>query len=291
MTPPRASQSAYSPEPMTSQNTSRPSPYSVVPQVVRQDGQNDQAVSTTHKESAVEMPGVFDPRNLFLAALSPTDQALLAGMMTLQRLPQGLVLQEPEQSIEHVYFVESGMISLVAAMQDGAAIETATLGREAILGALAAFGSHRATARAIVHIEATAWRLPVADFRNAIEQSAGLRRMALLGSELLLAHMQQTAACNALHTAERRLCRWIVQVQDRVGSDVIRLTHDFLAQMLSVRRPTVSLIAYELQQAGLIRYQRGRIAILDRAGLERSACECAGVLREKTRRIIDDVGF
>ena len=207
MTPPRASQSAFSTEPMTSPTAPRPSPYSVVPHVVR-DGQDGQA--TTHKETALEAPPEFDPRNLFLAALSPTDQAILRSMLSLQRLPQGLVLQEPEQSIEHVYFVESGMISLVAAMQDGAAIETVTLGREAILGALAAFGTHRATARAIVQIDATAWRLPVADFRHAIEESPGLRKMALLGSELLLAHMQQTAACNALHTAERRLCRWIV---------------------------------------------------------------------------------
>lgn len=216
---------------------------------------------------------------------------MLGGLLSFHRLPQGLVLHEPDQRVEHAYFIESGMISLVASMQDGAAIETATLGREAILGALAAFGSHRATARAIVQIEATAWRLPVAELRNVIEQSPALRKMTLLSSELMMAQMQQTAACNALHTAERRLCRWIVQVQDRIGDDVIRLTHDFLAQMLAVRRPTVSLIAYQLQQAGMIRYQRGRIVVLDRDALERSACECVGVLREKTLKVISEVGF
>jgi len=231
----------------------------------------------------------FEPKNLFLSALPAAEQLRLRPSLAFHRLTQGLVLQEPEERIEHVYFIEGGMISLVAMMQDGAAIETATLGREAILGSLSALGNHTAGTRAIVQIDATAWRMPVADFRAAVGESPVLRRMALLSSELTLAQMQQTAACNALHTADRRLCRWIVQVRDRIDDDVIRLTHDFLAQMLAVRRPTVSLIAYGLQQAGLIRYQRGKIAILDRAGLERGACECVGALREKTRRIISDL--
>ena len=250
-----------------------------------------QAARESHRsvpasEETTAVTSVFEPKNLFLSALPAGEQARLRPYLAFHRVPQGTVLQEPEQRIEHVHFVESGMISLVAMMQDGAAIETATLGREAILGSLSALGTHTAGTRAIVQIDATAWRMSVADFRSATEQSPLLRKMALLSSELMLAQMQQTAACNALHTADRRLCRWIVQVHDRIDEDVIRLTHDFLAQMLAVRRPTVSLIAYGLQQAGLIRYQRGKITILDRAGLERGACECVGALREKTHRII-----
>lgn len=231
----------------------------------------------------------FEPKNFFLSALPAAERLRLRPHLAFHRLSQGLVLQEPEERVENVYFIDSGMISLVALLQDGAAIETATLGREAILGSLSALGRHTAGTRAIVQIDATAWRMPVADFRAAVDQSPVLRKLALLSSELALAQMQQTAACNALHTADRRLCRWIVQVRDRIDDDVIRLTHDFLAQMLAVRRPTVSLIAYGLQQAGLIRYQRGKIAILDRAGLERGACECVGVLREKTKRIIAEL--
>ncbi len=261
------------------------------PMVAQPDTRDNHYQSPKNNEEPAVVTSVFEPRNHFLAALPASDLAMMGSLLSFHRLPQGLVLQEPEQHAEHAYFVESGMISLVASMQDGAVIETATLGREAILGALAAFGGHRATARAIVQIEATAWRLPVADLRNAVEQSRALRKMALLSNELMMAQMQQTAACNALHSAERRLCRWIVQVQDRIGDDVIRLTHDFLAQMLAVRRPTVSLIAYQLQQAGLIRYQRGRITVLDRAALERSACECVGVLREKTLKIVNEAGF
>jgi CRP-like cAMP-binding protein len=263
----------------------------LAPMTAQPDTRDNHCRAPKNNEETAVVTSVFEPKNHFLAALPASDLAMISGLMSFHRLPQGLVLHEPDQRVEHAYFVESGMISLVASMQDGAAIETATLGREAILGALAAFGNHRATARAVVQIEATAWRLPVADLRNLTERSPALRKMSLLSSELMMAQMQQTAACNALHTAERRLCRWIVQVQDRIGDDVIRLTHDFLAQMLAVRRPTVSLIAYQLQQAGLIRYQRGRIAVLDRAALERSACECVGVLREKTLRIVNEAGF
>lgn len=232
---------------------------------------------------------VFEPNNLFLIALPPSERMRLRPHLAFHRLPQGLILQESGEKVEHIHFIDGGMISLVTTMEDGTAIETATLGREAILGGLSALGHHRASARAIVQVEATAWRMTVSDFRTAAGESPVLRKMALLSSELMLAQMQQTAACNALHTADRRLCRWIVQVRDRIDGDVIRLTHDFLAQMLAVRRPTVSLIAYGLQQAGLIRYARGRITILDRPGLERSACECVGALRERTKRVIADL--
>jgi len=246
--------------------------------------------SVPAKKEAKAVTSVFEPRNFFLSALPPAELARLRPYLTFHRLPQGLVLHEPGQRIEHVHFIDSGLISLVAMMQDGSAIETATLGREAILGSLSSLGHHRAGTRAIVQIDATAWRMPVTEFRTAAAQNAMLRKVALLSSELTLAQMQQTAACNALHTADRRLCRWIVQVRDRIDDDVIRLTHDFLAQMLAVRRPTVSLIAYGLQQAGLIRYQRGKISILDREGLEQRACECVGALREKTRLTIAEVG-
>jgi CRP-like cAMP-binding protein len=241
-------------------------------------------------EEIPELAHAFEPNNLFLKTLPPAELARLRPHLVFNRLPQGLVLHEAGQKVEQVHFLDSGMVSLVATMQDGAQIETATLGRESMLGSLSALGEHRAGTRAIVQIDATSWRLPAADFRAAVAGSAGLSRMVLASHELTLAQMQQTAACNALHSADRRLCRWIVQVRDRLDDDVIRLTHDFLAQMLAVRRPTVSLIAYRLQQAGLIRYQRGKITILDRAGLERGACECVGALREKTQKIIGGVG-
>jgi CRP-like cAMP-binding protein len=226
--------------------------------------------------------------NLFLAALAPKDLEFLRPYLRPVDLRQGTVLSDPGERVEEILFVESGMISITTTMEDGAAIELASLGREAVVGCLAALGTHRANARAIVQIAGSGYRVNAADYRVAMSRSDVFLKIVLLSNELSMAQMQQTAACNALHSAERRMCRWIIQVRDRVDNDVLRLTHDFVAQMLAVRRPTVTLIAQELQNAGLIRYRRGEITILDQAGLERAACECVEALRLKTRRVIAD---
>jgi CRP-like cAMP-binding protein len=228
--------------------------------------------------------------NHFLTALPPKDVRLLQPELRLVEFPRGMALNEPGQQLEDVLFIESGMVSLLTTMSDGAAIENATLGRESILGVLGALGSHRANMRAIVQIPVTGWRIRASEFRDATDKSRSLRQLVLRSSELLLAQVQQTAACNALHSAERRLCRWILQVRDRIDSDTIELTQDFLAQMLAVRRPTVTLIAQSLQNAGMISYRRGRIEILDREALERQACECLNAIRTKTRRIMAELG-
>ncbi|HSI00451.1 MAG TPA: Crp/Fnr family transcriptional regulator [Reyranella sp.] len=228
-------------------------------------------------------------KNLFLAALPARDLSLIEPLLQPIELRQGDVLQEPGQRVSEVVFVQSGVISLLTPMQDGAAIEIATLGREAVLGVLTALGSHRSTARATVQIGGTAFIIRASDFRETVDRSRILRHLVLLSSELAIAQVQQIAACNALHPAEQRLCRWILQVRDRTDSDVIQLTQDFLARMLAVRRPTVTLIAQSLQSAGLIRYRRGRITIADREGLEKLTCECVGEIRAKTRNILADL--
>jgi len=227
--------------------------------------------------------------NLFLKVLPPHDLALLAPALQFADLKQGEVLGEPGQPVSDVVFIGAGMVSLLTTMQDGTAIEVATLGRESILGVLSALGSHRGNVRAIVQIDGVGWKIRAADFRAAVDKSRTLRHLVLLSSELILAQMQQTAACNALHSAERRLCRWILQAHDRIDNDVIELTQDFLAQMLAVRRPTVTLIAQSLQSAGLIRYRRGRITIVNHAGLEKLACECVDEMRSKTRHILSEL--
>ncbi len=231
-------------------------------------------------------PGPFV--NLFLAALLPKDLEILRPYLKTVDLRQGQVISDPGERVEDILFVETGMISITTTMEDGAAMELASLGREAVVGSLAALGTHRANARAIVQISGSGVRISAADYRSVMPKSDVFLKIVLLSNELSMAQMQQTAACNALHSAERRMCRWIIQVRDRVGDDVLRLTHDFVAQMLAVRRPTVTLIAQELQNAGLIRYRRGEITILDHTGLERAACECVEALRLKTRRVIAD---
>jgi CRP-like cAMP-binding protein len=229
-------------------------------------------------------------KNLFLSGLPPRDLALLKPSLQSVELPQGEVLGEPGKRVSDVVFLEAGIVSLLTQMQDGSAIEIATLGRESVVGVLSALGNHRSNVRAIVQVEGSAWKLRASDFRTAVDKSRTLRNLVLLSSELGTAQMQQIAACNALHTAECRLCRWILQVRDRIDGDVIELTQDFLAQMLAVRRPTVTLIAQSLQKAGLIRYRRGRMTITDREGLEKRACECVGEIRNKTRQILAELG-
>ncbi len=229
-------------------------------------------------------------QNLFLAALLPGDVALLRPALQFVELSRGDILSEPGQRVSEVVFIESGMVSVLTTMQDGSAIEIASLGRESIIGVLSAIGDHHSTVRTIAQISGSGWKIRTSDFRTAVDKSRSLRNLVLLSSELGLAQMQQIAACNALHSAEARLCRWILQVRDRIDGDVIGLTQDFLAQMLAVRRPTVTLIAQKLQNAGLIRYRRGRIAITDHEGLEKLACECVGEIRNKTRRILSELG-
>jgi CRP-like cAMP-binding protein len=228
-------------------------------------------------------------KNLFLAALPERELAVLQPQLKPVEIGQGEVLSEPGEVVAQVLFLESGMISLLTTMQDGSAIESATLGREAVFGVLAALGTHRTNTRAVMQIAGRALRMRASDFRSAVDNSPRLRHLVLLSSELTLVQMQQTAACNALHSVEQRFARWILQVRDRTDSDEIELTHDFVAQMLAVRRPTVSLIAQELQTGGLIRYSRGRITIVDREGLERVACECVDVLRSKTRSVLSSL--
>ena len=224
--------------------------------------------------------------NRLLAALPPDDLALLTPHLKEVTLDQGVVLQDQGDQVEDVYFPQDGIISLLAVMQHGDAIETATVGREGAVGAPAGFGPRRSHARAIVQVAGTAAWIAAWRFRKAAEQSAAIRDLIARNGEMLLIQVQQTAACNAMHDVEARLSRWLLQARDRVEGNTIRLTHEFLSQMLGVRRPTVTVVANMLQQNGLIRYHRGRIEILDPAGLEARACECYAVIRNQIAELL-----
>jgi CRP-like cAMP-binding protein len=218
-------------------------------------------------------------RNLLLAALAPKDLSLLTPHLKDVPLVQGMVLQEQGERIEQIYFPHDGIISLLAVMQQGEAIETATIGYEGAVGALAGFGPRRSHTRAVVQVPGSASRIAAEPFRKAVEGSDAIRGIVLAYGEMLFIQVQQTAACNALHGVEARLSRWLLQARDRLESNTIKLTHEFLSQMLGVRRTTVTVVANVLQQAGLIRYHRGQIEIVDRPGLEARACECYRAIR------------
>jgi CRP-like cAMP-binding protein len=224
-------------------------------------------------------------RNLLLASLPAKDFALLAPHLKDIVLEQGTVLQEQGERIEQVYFPREGIVSLLAVMRRGEAIETATIGFEGAVGSFAGFGSRRAHTRAVVQVKGWASRITASRFRKIAEGNEAVCRIVVRYGEMLLIQVQQTAACNALHPVEARLSRWLLQARDRLESNKINLTHEFLSQMLGVRRTTVTVVANMLQQAGLIRYRRGQIEIVDWEGLKARSCECY----EAIQRNIEEV--
>src|SRR5262245_48471970 len=188
--------------------------------------------------------------NRFLAALAPADFALLSPYLRNVSLERGAVLHEPGDEIEHVYFPHTGMVSLVVVMQNGASVETATMGREGAIGLTAGLGSRRAVGRAIVQLPGEASRLPANLFKAAASDSEPIRDLLARYNDALLMQVQQSVACNALHMLDARLARWLLQSHDCVDGQPIPLTQDFLAQMLGVSRTTVTLTERMLLVAG-----------------------------------------
>jgi CRP-like cAMP-binding protein len=217
--------------------------------------------------------------NLLLAALPASDYSLLAPHLTDVTLPQGSLLQDRGERLRYVYFPRSGMISLLVVMQNGEEIETGTVGREGAIGVMSACGVPRASMRAAVQVPGVMARIGVAPFQKATRESRTLSEILGRYADALLAQTQQAVACNAVHTVEPRLCRWLLQVRDRVDANTLPLTQEALAQMLGVRRTTVTLAARGLQDAGLIRYRRGQIEILSVKALQETACECYATIQ------------
>jgi CRP-like cAMP-binding protein len=224
-------------------------------------------------------PGVDALRNKLLARLSRDDFELLAPYFVLEQLAQGIILAETNDEIGQVYFPISGMISLVVVMNDGKAIETATVGRDGVFGAASGFGLYRSRVRSVVQIQTAALRISAPQFRKAVAASKGLTALCIGENEMLLAQARITAACNALHKIEARFARWLLQTSVITDSDVIALTQEFLSEMLGVRRTSVTEVASKLQSAGIISYSRGVIRIIDRHALETASCECFQTLQ------------
>jgi CRP-like cAMP-binding protein len=211
--------------------------------------------------------------NHFLAALPDDTIALLQPDLKQIALPPGAVCYSPAGPIDQVYFPQTGMISLVV-VADGETVETSSVGREGAIGLQCGFGPRLSFTRATVQIPGRFSTISAARFEQAARRHPVLRDLIVRHIETKWAEAQQNAACNAVHDGSSRLCRWLLQCADRIGSDQLLLTQDFLAGMLGVRRTTVTLLAQELQKRGIVRYGRGRITIIDRRALETCACEC-----------------
>jgi CRP-like cAMP-binding protein len=221
-----------------------------------------------------------------LAALSLAESARLTPFLKIISLEQGVVLNEPGDEMESIIFPHSGMVSLLAIMKDGSAVETATIGREGVVGAMAGLGLHTTLTRAVVQTPLVASQIAAAQFRKAVELSSELRDVIVRYNDALLGQVQITAACNALHPIQARLARWILQTKDRVDGEIIPLTQQLLSEMLGVRRSSVSEVATQLQAAGFIHYTRGSIEITNREGLENAACECYQTIRAQVEKVL-----
>ena len=217
--------------------------------------------------------------NRLLATLNPADRAILESGAEIVDLKRDTVLFDAGGEVAASYFPAAGaMISLVLFMHDGRTVEVATIGKEGAAGGIVSCGSAPAFARAVVQMSGPALRVPIAAIEIAKSRSAHVRSLFCRYADALLAQVMQSVACNAFHPIEARCCRWLLTAHDRVEGEVIPLTQEYLAEMLGVQRTSVSPVAKQLQDKGLIRYRRGRIEILDRARLEHGACECYGTV-------------
>ena len=223
--------------------------------------------------------------NRLLAALPRAEFDRLEPHLLPEVLVQGLVLLEPGEKFDQVYFPHNGMLSLLMVMRNEEnAVETATVGREGVVGAMTGLGHSQSSVRVVVQLPMTVSTITATKFREIARKSDAIRNMCLhmclRFNEVLLLQARVSAACNVLHPAEARFCRWLLQSADRVEGDTVDLKQEFLAEMLGLRRTSVSDVAAKIQALGVITYSRGRIKIVDRPALERLSCECYETLLE-----------
>jgi CRP-like cAMP-binding protein len=226
------------------------------------------------------------PQNKILAALPSEEYDRLLPRLTPVSLPLGESLYETEDRIRYVYFVNTGVVSLVTHLKEGSGVEVGLTGNEGMVGLSIALGDDVSPNQAIVQIADGAMRMEAAALREELKAGGLLHTLLLRSTLALLRQVSQSAACNRSHHVAERLARWLLTCHDRVEGDELRLTQEFIAEMLGTRRAGVSEAAGILQGAGLIRYSRGHITVTDRAGLEEFACECYAVVKAEYDRLL-----
>jgi len=206
--------------------------------------------------------------------------------LKLVPLSLGEVIYEAHDALSHVFFPTTAIVSLLYVMENGSTAEMAIVGCDGVVGIAVFMGGDTTPNRAVVQSAGSAFKLSLKAFRREFRRTGELHRLLLLYTQALLTQMSQTAVCNQLHSVEQRLCRCLLLSHDRHESDELIMTQELLANVLGVRREGVSVAAHRLQEMGLIRYKRGHITILDRLGLERSACECYQVVKTECDRLL-----
>jgi CRP-like cAMP-binding protein len=224
--------------------------------------------------------------NLLLAALPARERARLTGHLEPVQLKLGEVIYESGGELRHVYFPTTAIVSLLYLMENGASAEIAVVGKDGIVGVALFMGGESMPNRAVVQSGGHAHRLPGQLLKDEFRRGGDLQRLLLRYTQALLTQMAQTAVCNRHHSVDQQLCRWLLLSLDRLPGRELAMTQELIANMLGVRREGVTEAAGKLQKAGLIRYSRGRITVLDRVALERRACECYQVVRRESERLL-----
>jgi CRP-like cAMP-binding protein len=219
--------------------------------------------------------------NQLLAALPAKEWAKLMPYFEKVPLVRGQVLMQEGEAYHKLYFPTSGIISTVSTFETGASVDIATIGREGMVEVGAILGGSSGSHQQMVQMAGSALAVSFAAFNRLHASNAAFQRILLAYARVFLEQVLQTVACNSIHTAEERASRWLLTCHDQIDGDTFALTQEFFAEFLGVSRPTVSLIARTLQQAGLIRYKRGLITVEDRTGLEETACVCYGDMRRR----------
>jgi CRP-like cAMP-binding protein len=225
-------------------------------------------------------------RNHLLARLPAAEFDAMRARLTTVRLASKQSLAEPGHEIPWVYFPHDAVISLSTIDASGGSVEVGSVGCEGLAGLPVFLGTDRSTGRLIAQMGGEADRMEAASLQQEASRLPELRRLLLLYTQAFVTQVAQSTACNRLHSAERRLARWLLICRDRLGRDELPITHETIAHMLGVRRATVTEAAGSLQQQGMIRYRRGIVTILRRERLEAAACECYRIVREEFDRLL-----
>ena len=224
--------------------------------------------------------------NGLLAALPAVDLQRWLPQLERVKMPLGQVLYEPGAAPSHAYFPTTSLVTLLYVMENGAMSEIAVIGNEGMVGVSLFMGGGQTPSRAVVHGAGEGWRLRARVMAAEFEQSPAVAKLMLRFTQALIVQMAQTAVCNRHHQLPEQLCRWLLLNLDRLPGSQLRMTQELIANMLGVRREGVTEAALRLQKNGLIRYERGLITVLDRAGLEQSSCECYAVVKRQYDRLL-----
>jgi CRP-like cAMP-binding protein len=234
---------------------------------------------------AVQLP----ERNRLLAVLPAADRERLYPHLEPVSMALGDVVYESGSLQEYVYFPTTSIVSLLYVMADGASAEIAVVGNDGMVGIALFMGGETTPSRAVVQSAGSAFRLSGHVLKREFTRGGALQHLLLRYTQALLTQMAQTAVCNRHHSIDQQLCRWLLLSHDRLSSNTLIMTQELIANMLGVRREGVTEAAGALQDAGLIRYSRGRITVVDRPGLERRSCECYDVVRRESDRLLPDM--